>query len=572
MEEPLNQLLNHMTLLVKEEIKTIQINTENYLNTNLNQIIRKLNELDSQIQKLDKRVTKLEKSKQSVNFMNSKKIKNQGLNEIEPLGNILRKKSYQKQKKDQNDLGLGYEYEKEEKEVSQFWSEIDPESQNIGHELGSQSAPENMVLEEMNNDNNNNKNIENNNKNIDNYLFNQKSQEQEEENHQVPKNEINKKAKGQDFNQTQRKNNRESKKKNKVYNTPDDPDIANNEDSDEFQTDKTLNNHNNILNFGEVGYGEDDDDDNEDNDENGDDDEDDENDDDYRDHKNNQNYRGGENGKKKKKKILKRKKKRYSNPQYMTPKSKTPYSSKNKKQYETQQTPVQRAKRLFTEKSQKSPFLSPKTPSFETIRKLPFAISMIGEAEKRERELLKFNPNFNYRPFGESDILDEALAMVLYLAIPFKVLPQTVLLYSDLKNERSLREFHSLVDNKGATIIIMRNEDGFIFGGFASSKWNADQVYFGNSKCFLFNLSLDTKIPYLKKKQKKCLWGSKSSIKFGTTDLVLQQDFQNCYSRIEGCYGVGLGRNSIEAKTLLTGEDHFIPEIIEVFGFAKLEN
>ncbi|KAJ3449345.1 mtor-associated protein meak7 [Anaeramoeba flamelloides] len=532
MTEPTDQLLHQITLLVEEGLKSIEENTKNYMNTNLNQIIRKLNDLDSQIQKIDKRVTKLEKNNQPRNGMNNKNLKNQGLEEIEPLKNIMKNKSFQNQKNDQMGFQQGYEKEERE-EISQFWSEIDPESQNIVHDLGSQSAPENMVLEEMNTLNTNN------NKNMDNYLLNKKNQKQkqvqeqeEEERGESYRKKMNLKAN----NQSQQT---KYPKKNKNYNNLEDPNLADVEESDGFQAEKTINNKDNVLNL---------------------------------DDNNNSQDSRSENGNKKKKKIITRKKKRYNNTQYSTPKSKTPSTFKSKKHFELQQTPVQRAKRMFTEKRQKAPFLSPKTPSFETIRKLPFAISMIVEAEKRERDLLKFNPNFDYKPFEESDVLDEALAMVLYLAIPFKVLPQTVLLYSDVKNERSLQEFHRLVDNKGATIIIMRNEDGFIFGGFASSKWNTNQVYFGNSKCFLFNLSLDTKIPYLKKNQKKCLWGSKSSIKFGTTDLVLQQDFQNCYSHIESCYGVGLGRNSIEAKTLLTGEDHFIPEIIEVFGFAKLEN
>ncbi|KAJ6236532.1 mtor-associated protein meak7 [Anaeramoeba flamelloides] len=533
MTESTDQLLHQITLLVEEGLKSIQENMENYMNTNLNQIIRKLNDLDSQVQKLDKRVMKLEKNKQPQNGMNSRNLKNQGLQQIQPLNNIMRNKSFQNQKKDQNSLQQGYE--NEEKEISQFWSEIDPESQNIVHELGSQSAPENMVLEEMNSFNTNN------NKNMDNYLFNKKNQKKEEEEEEEEE-EQKEKTDRRKMNLKSNKQSQKTKYLKKIHknsNNLEDPNLADVEESDGFQTEKTIKNKGNVLNL---------------------------------DDNNNSHVSRSENGNKKTKKIITRKKKRYNETQYSTPKTKTPYSSKSKKHFQLQQTPVQRAKRMFTEKSQKTPFLSPKTPSFETIRKLPFAISMIGEAEKRERELLKFNPNFNYKPFEESDILDEALAMVLYLAIPFKVLPQTVLLYSDLKNERSLQEFHRLVDNKGATIIIMRNEEGFIFGGFASSKWNTDQVYFGNSKCFLFNLSLDTKIPYLKKNQKKCLWGSQSAIKFGTTDLVLQQDFQNCYSHIESCYGVGLSRNSIEAKTLLTGEDHFIPEIIEVFGFAKLEN
>merc|ERR1712107_698708 len=45
------------------------------------------------------------------------------------------------------------------------------------------------------------------------------------------------------------------------------------------------------------------------------------------------------------------------------------------------------------------------------------------------------------------------------------------------------------------TLMIIRS-GGRVFGGYADEPWRNDGLTFGTSRCFLFSLSLDIKIPF----------------------------------------------------------------------------
>ena len=45
-----------------------------------------------------------------------------------------------------------------------------------------------------------------------------------------------------------------------------------------------------------------------------------------------------------------------------------------------------------------------------------------------------------------------------------------------------------------------------------------------------------------------CLWSSKDQLQFGLKDLILKGDLSECSSHLEHSYGVGLNRDSEEAK------------------------
>ncbi|CAE1331350.1 unnamed protein product [Acanthosepion pharaonis] len=45
------------------------------------------------------------------------------------------------------------------------------------------------------------------------------------------------------------------------------------------------------------------------------------------------------------------------------------------------------------------------------------------------------------------------------------------------------------VENKGPTVIIIKDSEKHVFGGFASHRWNASANFIGDEECFLFTLS-----------------------------------------------------------------------------------
>ena len=78
------------------------------------------------------------------------------------------------------------------------------------------------------------------------------------------------------------------------------------------------------------------------------------------------------------------------------------------------------------------------------------------------------------------------------------------LLYRASDNGYSIKQFHSLCDNKDATITIIESNHGNIFGGYTSKSWqsHADAQYVKDKNAFLFLIKSerkcsDTKLPVL---------------------------------------------------------------------------
>jgi len=120
------------------------------------------------------------------------------------------------------------------------------------------------------------------------------------------------------------------------------------------------------------------------------------------------------------------------------------------------------------------------------------------------------------------------------------------------------RTFHALCDNKGPTFVLVR-VGPYIFGGFASSSWNANNTRsvmimdaadtprqvnpsphfipawltwpwcgmggpprsFGTGRCFLFSVNHDCRLPYQPANRETacCLFANADTISFGGPDL-----------------------------------------------------
>ena len=139
------------------------------------------------------------------------------------------------------------------------------------------------------------------------------------------------------------------------------------------------------------------------------------------------------------------------------------------------------------------------------------------------------------------------------------------------------------------TVVIIK-ANGRVFGGYANEPWRTDGTTFGNSKCFLFSISLDIKIPFhgrntlaptvkpesndeeesVMSQQKlpsyATLKSDEKSFQFGVYDLIISNDFKTCSSNLEYTFGCGLQREGGDAKTLLAGSESFQIEEIELWG------
>lgn len=89
------------------------------------------------------------------------------------------------------------------------------------------------------------------------------------------------------------------------------------------------------------------------------------------------------------------------------------------------------------------------------------------------------------------------------------------------------------------TTLFLFSQDSRIFGGYASEKWRENGKY-GDLKCFLFNLTSNTRLsPNLSNPKLVYQYSDLSSgLGWGSTDLILNSDGK-WYSEINCCYSNG---------------------------------
>jgi len=62
------------------------------------------------------------------------------------------------------------------------------------------------------------------------------------------------------------------------------------------------------------------------------------------------------------------------------------------------------------------------------------------------------------------------------------------LVYSTYTNGTSLVTFFSKTENQGPTIILIGDQEGYVFGGFVSEEWKITTEYFGDGESFVFSV------------------------------------------------------------------------------------
>ena len=112
------------------------------------------------------------------------------------------------------------------------------------------------------------------------------------------------------------------------------------------------------------------------------------------------------------------------------------------------------------------------------------------------------------------------------------------LIYRGSRDGSLGKNFHEKCDNKGPTITLYKNNNGFIFGGYASISWTSDGNYHAAPDCFIFTLTNihntePTKFPTKDKDQ-----GTQHSSSKGTSfgdgcDINISSDFLNSDSNTD---------------------------------------
>jgi hypothetical protein len=91
---------------------------------------------------------------------------------------------------------------------------------------------------------------------------------------------------------------------------------------------------------------------------------------------------------------------------------------------------------------------------------------------------------------GESKILKKEDIKFLCNDLPSEEFSKKWnLLYSSTKHGKSFNRFCFHIVNKGSTIILIRDEEGYIFGGFCEESWKPKYPkFYGSPRSFLFQL------------------------------------------------------------------------------------
>jgi len=93
---------------------------------------------------------------------------------------------------------------------------------------------------------------------------------------------------------------------------------------------------------------------------------------------------------------------------------------------------------------------------------------------------------------GSSVLLNETHIRNLCQHLPPDYKEQWSLLYFSDRHGKSFNRFTFHVQDKGPTILLIKDDKGRIFGGFASESWRKPQSgWYGSSHCFLFTLHPD---------------------------------------------------------------------------------
>ena len=88
---------------------------------------------------------------------------------------------------------------------------------------------------------------------------------------------------------------------------------------------------------------------------------------------------------------------------------------------------------------------------------------------------------------------------------------KTTLLYRLTRDGDSYQAFHSRCDNKGMTIVFIKNySNGYRFGGYTSVPWKGDGSYHQDARAFLFSLNNKTKYPIKNKSDQYAVYHNSS--------------------------------------------------------------
>jgi len=149
------------------------------------------------------------------------------------------------------------------------------------------------------------------------------------------------------------------------------------------------------------------------------------------------------------------------------------------------------------------------------------------------------------------------------------------LLYRGSRDGFEASEFHTKCDDEGATVTVIKDSDGYLFGGFTDMPWTSEDVNCSTNKAFLFFLHCHSGLGPTKLKQMgdgdEAMYNqSDAGPIFGGNHDIYVEDKANANNgstvHIGGTYECPPGQ---DGETFLTGNNNFKVADIEVFSVSQ---
>jgi len=134
-------------------------------------------------------------------------------------------------------------------------------------------------------------------------------------------------------------------------------------------------------------------------------------------------------------------------------------------------------------------------------------------------------------------------------------------------------DFHSMCDNKGPTVTVIKCTGGYIFGGFTSTPWASSGKWMKCADAFIFSLHRPGGVGPVKLaiSSKHAIFDhSAASSTFGSSDIHLAERgyrTQDSSTNI-ACYELPPGHPPVDATAFFTGSEMFQAAEVEVFRVA----
>ena len=132
----------------------------------------------------------------------------------------------------------------------------------------------------------------------------------------------------------------------------------------------------------------------------------------------------------------------------------------------------------------------------------------------------------------------EDLDYALSLLPPIRELK---MLYSGKRDEFNVTTFHNKCDGVGDTLVLVKSNNGYTFGGFAKPPWHSNGSFSSeaSNSCFLFTCRNKTK--HILTQPQNVIYGNKDwGPLFGNGDLHIQSN-NNCYIQLGNSYSIPVG-------------------------------